>query len=103
MRAAFQLFDKDGGGTIDAGEIATILGHNVSKEEQVWADVIKEVDINGDGQIDFEEFQMMLKKLADREPAPQPAKNLDQAPPEADAGADAGVAAAAASDPIAAE
>ena len=49
MRAAFQLFDKDGGGTIDAGEIATILGHNISKEEHVWVDVIKEVDVNGDG------------------------------------------------------
>jgi len=26
MRAAFKLFDKDGGGTIDAREIAEVLG-----------------------------------------------------------------------------
>mmetsp|Transcript_2401 Transcript_2401/g.3314 ORF Transcript_2401/g.3314 Transcript_2401/m.3314 type:complete len:103 (+) Transcript_2401:769-1077(+) len=26
MRAAFQLFDKDGGGSIDASEIAKVLG-----------------------------------------------------------------------------
>jgi calcium-dependent protein kinase len=65
MRAAFALFDKDGGGTISAEEVAAILGHNVAKEEGVWEAVIREVDINGDGQIDFEEFQQMMLKLAD--------------------------------------
>ena len=64
MRAAFKLFDKDGGGSIEAAEVAAILGHNIKLEEQVWTDVINEVDINGDGQIDFEEFTVMLKKIA---------------------------------------
>jgi len=36
LRAAFKLFDKDGGGTIDASEIAAILGHNVTESEDVW-------------------------------------------------------------------
>ena len=36
MRAAFALFDKDGGGTIEAAEIAQILGKDVSDNEQVW-------------------------------------------------------------------
>ena len=40
MRAAFKLFDRDGGGTIEAEEVATILGHNISKEEAVCSDVI---------------------------------------------------------------
>ena len=56
MRAAFALFDKDGGGTIEAAEIAQILGKDVSDNEQVWLDVIKEVDTNNDGMVDFEEF-----------------------------------------------
>lgn len=30
MRAAFRLFDKDNGGTIEAKEIAAILGHNIN-------------------------------------------------------------------------
>lgn len=65
MRAAFKLFDKDGGGTIEAAEIAAILGHDISSNDQVWKDVIKEVDENDDGLIDFEEFQQMMLKLAD--------------------------------------
>ena len=32
LKAAFNLFDRDQGGSIEAAEIAAILGHNVSKE-----------------------------------------------------------------------
>ena len=57
MRAAFQLFDKDGGGSIDAAEIAAVLGHDINVEtDAVWAEVVREVDSNGDGRVDFEEF-----------------------------------------------
>ena len=49
FREAFNLFDKDGGGTIEASEIAAVLGHNVSTDDEVWKKVISEVDLNGDG------------------------------------------------------
>lgn len=65
LKAAFQLFDKDNGGSIDAAEVAAILGNNMSKEEHVWKEVIKEVDLNGDGQIDFGEFKTMMMKLCE--------------------------------------
>jgi len=32
----------------------------------VWDEVISEVDTNNDGQIDFEEFQLMMSKLANK-------------------------------------
>ena len=68
MRAAFALFDKDGGGTIEAAEIASILGQDVTSDDAVWREVISEVDQNDDGMIDFDEFQTMMLKLADRRP-----------------------------------
>ena len=49
MRAAFQLFDKDGGGTIEAAEIAAILGQDINSDDGIWREVINEVDQNGDG------------------------------------------------------
>ena len=56
MRAAFALFDKDGGGTIEAAEIAAILGTDINSDDGIWREVISEVDQNGDGMIDFDEF-----------------------------------------------
>ena len=49
MRAAFALFDKDGGGTIEAAEIAAILGTDINSDDGIWREVINEVDQNGDG------------------------------------------------------
>lgn len=60
LKQAFQLFDKDGGGTISAQEVAQILGHSMSQDQSVWKDIIKEVDLNGDGQIDYNEFKQMV-------------------------------------------
>ena len=60
LKAAFSLFDKDGGGTIDATEIATVLGYDIDADKEVWDQIIREVDENGDGQIDFSEFKAMM-------------------------------------------
>ena len=68
MRAAFDLFDKDGGGTIEAAEIASVLGYDLQKDGQVFEEVVREIDLNGDGQIDFDEFKQMLVKLANNKP-----------------------------------
>jgi len=57
LQAAFRLFDKDGGGSIEAIEVAQILGNGMNRDPQVWDEIIKEVDVNGDGQIDYSEFK----------------------------------------------
>ena len=53
LRAAFNMFDKDGSGIISADEIREVLcfgGANSLSAEAVDA-IIKQVDENGDGEI----------------------------------------------------
>ena len=63
LEAAFNLFDKDGSGSISAAEIRDVLGVGKNIDEKVWNDIITEVDGNGDGEISFTEFRTMMHKL----------------------------------------
>ena len=59
LKNAFRMFDQDGSGKIDASELNRLLSGDEFKgiytAEQL-AEAIAEVDKNGDGEIDFEEF-----------------------------------------------
>ncbi|KAK6171162.1 hypothetical protein SNE40_019410 [Patella caerulea] len=64
-KEAFSLFDKDGDGTITTDELGTVM-RSLGQEptDQELQDMINEVDADGNGTIDFEEFlQMMNRKL----------------------------------------
>jgi Ca2+-binding EF-hand superfamily protein len=51
------MFDEDGSGKISYEELRSVLGGKSSKQgDKFWKDMVKEVDRNGDGEIDFEEF-----------------------------------------------
>lgn len=64
LQTAFKMFDKDGGGTISTEEIKQVLSFGQNLDEEVVNQIIKQVDANGDGEINFEEFaQMMLKNI----------------------------------------
>ena len=65
LHDAFNLFDKDNSGSIDAGEIKKIIGVGKNIDEAVCQEVLAEVDENGDGEVSFEEFQIMMNKLLD--------------------------------------
>ena len=65
FKEAFSLFDKDGKGEISEKELITVLralGNNPTEEE--LDTMIKEVDEDGSGTIDFGEFlEMMARTL----------------------------------------
>merc|ERR1712100_520886 len=67
---AFKTLDVDGSGTIDREEIIKLLGlqevdaiTGVRVNEKEVDAIMKEVDLNGDGKVDFEEFMAMMKKM----------------------------------------
>eukprot|EP00771_Trimastix_marina_P000530 gnl/Trimastix_PCT/155.p1 GENE.gnl/Trimastix_PCT/155~~gnl/Trimastix_PCT/155.p1 ORF type:complete len:383 (-),score=97.39 gnl/Trimastix_PCT/155:62-1210(-) len=64
IREAFKVFDKDGNGFISAAElrhVMTNLGEKLTDEEV--DEMIREADVDGDGQINYEEFvKMMMSK-----------------------------------------
>ena len=58
---AFKFFDKDGSGLIDPDELKAVMetyGEKMSDEE--IAEMVKEADIDGDGQISYGEFVKMI-------------------------------------------
>jgi centrin-1 len=69
LREAFDLFDSDGSGTIDAKELKVAmraLGFEPSKQE--IRNMIAEADTDGSGMIDFREFEKILTaKLGQRD------------------------------------
>ncbi|XP_043467382.1 calmodulin-like protein 1 [Leptopilina heterotoma] len=61
LRDAFRVFDKHNRGYITASDLRAVLqclGEDLSEEE--IEDMIKEVDVDGDGRIDFYEFAHAL-------------------------------------------
>lgn len=63
LETAFNLFDKDNSGSISANEIKDVLGVGKNIDEKVWNEIVLEVDGNGDGEISFGEFKIMMQKL----------------------------------------
>jgi len=64
IKEAFKVFDKDGNGFISAAElrhVMTNLGEKLTENEV--DEMIREADVDGDGQINYDEFvKMMLSK-----------------------------------------
>ena len=63
LQAAFNLFDKDGSGVITTDEVKEVLGFGANLDDETIDRIIKQVDENGDGEISFEEFCVMMKYI----------------------------------------
>ncbi|XP_060118652.1 calcium-binding protein 4 [Heteronotia binoei] len=62
LKIAFREFDTDGDGMISGAELhqamAALLGEQLLAQEV--DEILHDVDLNGDGRVDFDEFVMML-------------------------------------------
>ncbi len=66
LRFAFRYFDKDNSGIIEFQEVKEMFEKNLSGEkgvEEALKKIVSEVDVNSDGKISFEEFEIIMKKM----------------------------------------
>merc|ERR1712179_375209 len=71
IREAFRVFDREGHGFItvpDLAQVLTSLGDKLSEEES--QELIAEADIDGDGNVNYEEFVTMLLHKKPTQPDP---------------------------------
>ncbi|XP_022846949.1 calmodulin-like protein 8 isoform X1 [Olea europaea var. sylvestris] len=64
LKEAFKVFDKDQNGYISANELRHVminLGEKLTDEEV--EQMIKEADLDGDGQVNYEEFVKMMRTI----------------------------------------
>lgn len=64
LEAAFSAFDKDKSGTISIAELREMLAEVSPISDSAWADLISQVDQNGDGEIDLMEFAELMSSHA---------------------------------------
>ena len=64
LKNAFDYFDKDHNGFLTPDEIRDVLGLGEEDESSkiVVDEIIKDVDLNGDGIISYDEFKLMMVK-----------------------------------------
>jgi calcium-dependent protein kinase len=63
LEFVFRAFDKDANGTISVAELQEFFGDaGNSIEDEVWKEMMNEADLNGDGQMDLEEFMKLMLK-----------------------------------------
>lgn len=63
INKCFKVFDKDRSGTITIDELKNIFHSNNPIEENVWKELMDQIDLNGDGVIEIIEFKDILLKL----------------------------------------
>jgi calcium-dependent protein kinase len=63
LRSAFEFFDTDNSGTITLDELKRVLSSDDMRiPENEIINLLNEVDMNKDGQLDYNEFLEMMKK-----------------------------------------
>ncbi|XP_021899249.1 calmodulin-like protein 2 [Carica papaya] len=65
LKEAFDVFDKDRDGLISVDELGSVLfalGLQEGKRVEDCREMIRKVDVDGDGMVNFDEFKKMMKR-----------------------------------------
>ncbi|KAJ1659189.1 hypothetical protein IWQ61_001690 [Dispira simplex] len=63
LKASFALFDKDGDNAITVNELGQVLNElSQTLTEKELKEIVALADTDGNGQLDFKEFEALLKK-----------------------------------------
>ena len=66
LLTVFKFFDHDGGNSVSASELKTELGKMFPEKQDFseveWKEIINEVDQDGNGSVEFDEFKKMMRK-----------------------------------------
>lgn len=63
LRAAFDMMDKNGDQTISPDELLDVFSFNENFDIEMAREMIRQVDSNADGGIQYDEFNMMMKNI----------------------------------------
>jgi calcium-dependent protein kinase len=64
FQVAFNMIDNDHSRSISAEEVKNVLGGGGKNiDEKVWDKILREVDTDEDGEVDFGEFKTMMQKI----------------------------------------
>ena len=63
LKTAFRLFDINTRNKVNSEELKQVLGHGSDNiDDNVWKELVDEIDLNKDGEISFDEFSTMMKQ-----------------------------------------
>ncbi|PKI73802.1 hypothetical protein CRG98_005786 [Punica granatum] len=66
LRRVFQMFDRNGDGSISKKELADSLENlGIFIPDKELEDMIRRIDANGDGCVDIEEFEALYRSIMD--------------------------------------
>jgi calcium-dependent protein kinase len=63
LLTAFKMLDADNSGMITVDELKAAFDAHGDKDDEVWKEIMQEVDKNGDNQISLEEFMDVMTDL----------------------------------------
>ena len=77
LRAVFDEFDEDKSGGVDVAEMSKMVAQmSMDISDEQLAEMIKEADADGSGEIEFEEFLLIIKKMQSGGEASGPGSSL---------------------------